>query len=198
MSSAASEAGSTEFKYVEPNTSAESPRDILARVKAREGVSIATQLAEELVDDNRNKNAAVEQDDSYVDAIDVAPLQPHRSLASTPATTVMTQSLAIRTDAKLSINPIMTTTSKRPLATLQRYEVTLAEANAMIYVCMTLAAACLTLFGLGEDMAAIDLVLVLHMAFLFGVAVCTVLQWILGEWYASFLRSFRDGYHQER
>jgi hypothetical protein len=110
----------------------------------------------------------------------------------------MTQSLAIRTDAKLSINPIMTTTSKRPLATLQRYEVTLAEANAMIYVCMTLTAACLTLFGLGEDMAAIDLVLVLHMTFLFGVAVCTVLQWILGEWYASFLRSFRDGYHQER
>jgi hypothetical protein len=114
------------------------------------------------VDDDRNINGTVEQDDSYVNAIDVAPLQPPRSLASTPATTVMTQALAIHTDPKLSMSPIMTTTSKTPLATSQRYGLTFAEAKTVIYVCMVLAPACLAFFGLGEVIAAIDLVLVLY------------------------------------
>jgi hypothetical protein len=92
---------------------------------------------------------------------------------------------------------IMKTTSKTPLATSQRYGLTFAEAKTRIYVCMVLAAASHAFFGLGEDIAAIDPVLVLYIAFLFDVAVCMILQWVLSEWYASFLQGFCDGHHRE-
>ncbi|KAI4909656.1 hypothetical protein J4E90_008355 [Alternaria incomplexa] len=103
-----------------------------------------------------------------VTAMDVAPEPAGQNLAITPA------------PIHLSLSPITTTISQQSTRPRNRTGLTFSQATAIIYGCMAITASHQALLGLGGDIAAMDLILGLYGAFLFGVAVCVALQLLLG------------------
>jgi hypothetical protein len=104
-------------------------------------------------------------------------LQSPQNATRTAASTVLTKLPPRPVDARLSVSPITTTISQAPLATSERFGLSFSEANAIIYMCTTLAAMRCALYSLGGDIAAMDLMQDIVSAVLLGVALCTILHW---------------------
>ncbi|KAI4636703.1 hypothetical protein J4E93_011027 [Alternaria ventricosa] len=103
-----------------------------------------------------------------ITAIDVAPHPTGQDLDTTPITSY------------LSFSTITITISQPPTPPHKRTGLTFSQATAIIYGCMAITASHQAFLGLGGDIAAMDLIMGLYAAFLFGLAIFVIVQVLLG------------------
>ncbi|KAI4647182.1 uncharacterized protein J4E79_010333 [Alternaria viburni] len=112
-----------------------------------------------------------------ITAIDVPPQPTPQNLNITPLT------------IHLSFSTITTTIAQPPTRAHNRTCLTFSQAIAIIYGCMAITASHQALLGLGGDIAAMDLIMGLYRAFFLGLAICIVLQLLLGTRLRRVLRN---------
>ena len=119
---------------------------------------------------------------------DQAPVPPVNDLGYAAPTTIFSQDPILRPH-RLTMSPIQAAISQSPITPVQRQGLAFSDANAIIYGCMSFAAMHTVLINMGEDVRAIDIAYNMSVAFVIGVALCLVLQWVQGGRINDILRA---------